>query len=199
MAGNASVFEAAAKAAPVASDKLEALLDLGAKAVELEQSVKDIEELIKVQKSALNEIKTKILPEAMTELNLGAFKTREGATIEINDFVAGSLPKEGEKREEALKELIEEGGQELIKTEINILFGKSAHNVALAIAADLRDKGIEFTMEEGVHPQSLLAFVRARLANGEPVETEKLGLFVGKTAKIKMAKETVKKRTRKAE
>lgn len=197
--GNVSAFEEAAASTPIASDKLEVLLDMGAQAVQLEQSVKDMEEIVKVSKASLNELKTKLLPEAMMELGLPAFKTREGASIEVNDFVAGSLPKDEGKRDEALKELIAEGGQELIKTEISISFGKSEHNVALAIAADLRDKGIEFEMNEGVHAQTLCAFVRDRLKNGDEVKAEVLGCFVGKTAKIKMPSGEIKKRTRKAE
>jgi hypothetical protein len=40
---------------------------------------------------------------------------------------------------------------------------------------------------EGIHAQTLLAFVREKLRNGEEVPIDTLGLYAGRVAKVKAA------------
>lgn len=179
------IGEEAAK--PVAS--LSELVDLARRAVALEANVNDLEEALKTQKSALNEIKTKLLPDAMASVGQSNFTLDDGSTIAIEDFVAGSLPKEPLKRQAALLELESNHGEHIIKNEIIVQFEKKQHNEALTLAEELHDKGYDAKVQSNVHPQTLMAFVREALRNGEEINYEKLGCFVGRVAKIKLNKE----------
>lgn len=178
------IREEAAK--PVAS--LSELMALARRAVDLEATVKDLEEALKHQKGALNDIKTKLLPDAMASVGQTKFTADDGSEISIEDFVAGSLPKDPLKRQAALLELETNGGDGIIKNEIVLEFEKKQHNEALALAEELHDRGYDAKVKSNVHPQTLMAFVREKLRNGEKVEAEKLGCFVGRVAKIKLVK-----------
>lgn len=175
-----------AAATPVAPASLATLVQLAEKAVALELTVKDLEEALEKQKSALNHLKTQELPDAMASVGLAEFKTDSGAELKTGDFVAGSLPKEPDKRVVAMKQLEKEGGADIIKNVISIQFAKKEHNRALSLAAELRDQGYDAEVKSDVHPQTLMKFVREKLKKGEKVEAEKLGCFVGRVTKIKL-------------
>lgn len=159
------------------------LLILAAEALALKEELDDLDALVKVKKGRENEIKTKLLPDAMAEAGMSEFKTPEGAKISVEDFVAGSLPKEPAERAEAIKEIEAGGGEAMLKSTLTLWFEKSAHNEMLALADDLRGRGLAPVVESSVHPQTLLAWVRERLRGGEPVDLQKLGLFSGRKAK----------------
>lgn len=190
----ASAFYEEAKAAPAAEGKLEALRKLAQRQIDLEQSAAELEEILKATKGSLHELKTKTVPELMAELRLLDFTLESGWTIAVEDFVAGSLPKDEEKRKKAVEELVAEGGQDLIKTTMTLVFSKSQHNEALDLAERLRSDGWEPEVKEDVHPQTLAAFARERLKNGDEVKVDVLGLFSGRTTKVKPPKEVKPKK-----
>lgn len=178
-----SMLEAEA-AKPVAS--LTELVALAKKAIALEATVKDLEEALKAQKSVLHNIKNKELPDMMASVGQSDFTTEDGFQIKIEDFVSGSLPKEPLKRQAALLELENtEGGSAIIKNLLSIQFEKKQHNEALALAEELHDKGYDPKVTSDVHPQTLMAFVREKIHSGDEIDYEKLGCYVGRTAKIK--------------
>lgn len=178
---------------------LPALRKLGEEMLRLEREISDLEELLKVKRSAAADIKTKRLPEAMTQAGLTNFGLTAGGTIEIVDFVSGSLPKESENKEEenkrdaAIRYLEELNGVGIIKNTIRLEFSKSQHNEALNLFGELKEKGFEPELKHDVHPQTLMAFVRERLRNGESIEPEKLGCYVGRVAKVSLPKAERKK------
>ena len=77
------------------------------------------------------------------------------------------------------------GGADLIKTKVTVSFGRSGHNEAIALQHDLRAKGHAAELASDVHAQTLMAFAREKLKSGEPVDADKLGLFVGRTTQLK--------------
>lgn len=182
--------------APVSEAKIDVLRKHGQRIVDLEASVKELEGILKITKGSLHELKTKTAPELMAELKLLDFTLENGFKIKIEDFVAGSIPKDEDKRKAALEELVAEGGQELIKTTITLNFSKSQHNEALDLAESLRASGHEPDVKEDVHAQSLCAFVRERLKNGEEVKPEVLGVFTGRTTKVEAPKEPKPKKAK---
>jgi hypothetical protein len=168
-----------------------ALNSLIAKAKEwyqLEKQAADLDELLKTIKGRINELKTKELPEKFKEVGIPSFTTPGGHTISIESFVAGSLPKEPEKRKIALEELKDWGAESIIRNEVLMVFDKKQHNEAMAIVDDLRAKGFTVEVDSGVHPQTYLATMRERLARGEEIDAEKMGVFIGERAKIEKKK-----------
>lgn len=164
------------------------LVAMAADAVATEQMVEELEQQLSDMKKNLNRIKTVDLPDAMAEAGLSELSLNNGFKITIDDFVSGSLPKDDERRRQAINWLEQNGADTLIKTDVNIQFDKSKHNEALNLMGMLEEHDIEFTSKSGVHPQTLLAHVKERLRKGDEVPLELLGLYAGRVAKIKAQK-----------
>ncbi len=136
----------------------------------------------------ITELRTKTIPDAMDRAGLKEITLANGAKIKTTEFVSGSLPKEPEARDRALRSLVECGGDSLIKTKVTVEFPRSGHNEALSLRGELADKGHDATMFSDVHPQTLAAFARERIKNGEHIDPDALGLYVGRIAKLTPAK-----------
>ena len=185
-------FDEGESALPPAS--LERLIELGREMLEAKSTVDELSELLKSANDRLNQIKTKVLPDAMAELGLPLFqveKDGERYQIEVSDFVSGSLPKEQPARQKAIDWLTEHGGESLLKTEVSLEFGKSQHNEAVNIIESLKQQGYMPLVNFGVHSATLCAFAKEMIKSGEEIDTTTLGLYVGRTAKIKEVKEKV--------
>ncbi len=133
-------------------------------------------------------LKTTVIPEALAKAGVGGFTLTDGTEVSIGDFVSGSLPKDPARRDRAVQALVEMDGEALIKTKVVVEFPRSGHNEALSLRGELEAKGYTATATSDVHPQTLMAFAREKLKNGEPLDTEALGLFVGRTTKLKEAR-----------
>lgn len=173
-----SVFETAAP-----TGDINTVRKLAEELRDLETQVAELEETAKLLKARANEIKTQELPEVLTELGLDGFKLSDGFSVKINEVVSGTLPKDPTLKRTALDLLVSYGAASIIKNDINLSFGKGADNEAKALAADLREKGYPAEVVEGVHPQTLAAFARERIKAGEDLDTEALGIYVGRTVK----------------
>lgn len=184
MAGsaNASDFDVGASSAP-ATD-LSALNALVREMFEAEVAVANLDADLKAAKARFQRLRTFTIPDKMSELGVDALKFG-GKTVSIEPFVSGSLPNDPVRKAAAIAWLVENGASDLIKTSVEVEFGKSEHNAALDTAAKLREAGLEPAVAEGVHSQSLCAFARERIRNGDPIDPEILGLFTGRVAKIK--------------
>lgn len=180
--GAADEFDVGGASAP--PDKMDALNAALEEAVALEQAVAQMEDDLKVAKKALNGLKGGRIPDLMDELQMDEVSFR-GWKVKIDDFVSGSLPKEGDRHEQAVRWLEEHGAGGLIKTDLTLAFGKSQHNEALDLAGRLEAEGLAPSVKSGVHTQTLHAFARERIRNGDPLDIEVLGLYVGKVAKMK--------------
>jgi len=159
-------------------------------ATELEAIVEQLEEDLKNAKKSLHHSKTARIPDMMNELAIPKI-TYCGYNCVINDFVSGSLPNEDNPvaREAAIEYLVSHEAASLIKTEVKAEFGRGGHNEALALKAQLEEEGYATTMKTGVHAMTLAAWARERLKNGDAIDTEVLGLYTGKVAKLTKVKE----------
>jgi hypothetical protein len=170
--------------AQASPDALARLNDKLAEAIELKNAVDQMEEDLGAAKKQLNHLNTSVIPDMMAELGMEEV-TQRGWKIKVGEFVSGSLPKEPELKEKAIHWLEDNGGGELLKTQLSVVFTKSQHNAALSLADDIKQAGFEPNVESTVHPQTLAAFARERLKNGEALDTEVLGLYTGRVAKFK--------------
>lgn len=173
--------QGAAQAAP---DALAALNNKLAEAITLKEMVDQMEEDLSAAKQALQALNTQVIPDMMTELGMDEV-TQRGWKIKVGEFVSGSLPKEPAARQKAIDWLTANDAGELLKTQLAVNFTRSQHNDALALADTVRQSGFEPSVESTVHPQTLMAFARERIKNGEPLDIETLGLYTGRVAKFK--------------
>lgn len=192
MSEEADLFDIGGEAIPTDESKLAQLRKYLEEYTDLFDHKANLEEDIKAANSRIHKIGTIIIPELLSELQMDMIPIKlpkEGKTdprtFDIVDVVAGSLPKDEEKRSRALHLLKEYGGENLLKTSVELKFGKSEAEQAAEVVELLKEFGIEPSVAETVHPQTLASFVRERLRNGEKVDAEALGVYVGKTIKIK--------------
>lgn len=176
------------EAPAVNNDALAALLTNAQELIDVEEQISGLENLLKALNSRSNELKTKTIPDKMAEIGLNEFSTPAGHKLKVEDFISGSLPKDVEKRSAAIKKIEEWGGDGIISNDINISFMKSEHNEALSLAAELREKGFDCEVKSSVHPQTYLAFLRERLAGGELVDPDVMGIFIGRKTKVTLPK-----------
>jgi hypothetical protein len=172
---------------PHSPSDLAALQEKISEAHGLEKIIDRMEDDLKAAKLSLHNLKTKIIPDQMTELGLSEL-AGDGWRLKIGDLVSGSIPKDPIKRARAIRWLEDHGGGDLIKTNVAVQFGRSGHNEASDLVAGLRERGMEPKVESTVHPQTLQAFARERMKNGEHIDAEVLGLYTTRIAKFEGGK-----------
>ena len=194
------MFRQAGEAMASSSPEAKKVLTLAQECYVLARNIEQANALLSSLNARWNEIKQNELPEAMAKMGSTVWASpddNKSVSIEIKDFVAGSLPKPDpkieydpvgiERRKNALDWLRDHDGEALIKTEITLTFGKGEDNVALDLAESLREKGFEPNVESGVHPQTLQKYARERLKKGQNVDFETIGLMSARYADVKVA------------
>jgi hypothetical protein len=171
----------------VPADRLEQLHAALNEIIALETLVAQMEEDLRMTKAALYKAANYTVPDLMGELQLEQLSFK-GFNVKVSEFVTGSLPKDPEKRAAGIKWLEAHDGAGLIKTEISLAFAKSQHNEALSIVGKLQEEGYAPLVESGVHASTLKAYARQRIRDGDDIDPETLGLFVGKVAVLKELK-----------
>lgn len=167
-----------------AGGDLASIVTLAERAVTLEREVVAAEEKLNAMRKDLNDLKFSQIPDAMAEAGLTSFALKDGSKVKVEDYVQGSLPKDIALRAAAIIVLETHDGAALIKNQITVPFEKKEHNRAISLARELQDRGLQVAMTQDVHAQTLQAFVREKLRAGEQLPWEKLGIFVGRRAKI---------------
>ena len=162
-------------------------------AYKLSHSIDYAEEQLADLKSRLHSLQCNGIPDSMLGCSLSEFVLESAdinipLKVSIKQIVSGTLPKDPEKRANAIAWLVLNDGGGLIKTSLSIEFGRSQHQDALDTAQRLRQEGNEVLVSEGVHSQTLGKYARDRLKDGDPIDFDVLGLYTGKVAEIKEAK-----------
>jgi len=140
-------------------------------------------------KSRINHLKTIAIPDAMSQAGIDSFGIGDQVVV-IEDFVAGTIPKEPEKRKAALDLMSEYGFGNSIRTLITIDFAKEDHEAAVKLYSELRkNNSLNITMKEDIHNQTYLAHIRELLDDGKKLDADKLGVFIGNTTKFKKVKD----------
>ena len=171
-------------AAPAAPDALALLNKTLTETIALKEYADQMEEDLGAVKKQLNHLNTVVIPDMMTELGMEECVQR-GWKIKVGEFVSGSLPRDPELKAKAVRWLEDHEAGDLLKTGLFVNFNRSQHNEAMSLAETIREQGFAPKVESTVHPQTLLAFARERLKNGEDLDTEVLGLYTGRVAKFK--------------
>lgn len=176
--------------AQASADALKHIQMLASSAVEKKAMIESMETALAEAKEALSDLERHKLPDAMEAVGMKDFTLTDGSVIKIKEYVSGSLPKTEDEREDALEWLEDDpDGVAIIKNTLTITFNKGDHNKAMALANELRERGIVVETDTSVHPATLQSFARTLLADGRAIPLEKLGLHAGRMAKIELPKE----------
>lgn len=192
------IFEAeAGKSASASSPNLSKLVEEMA-AIDLRADALEAEH--KAEKSKLHEYASSIVADAMRLANQATFTISDGQFAGVkatsDDFVSGSLPKDLVKRAAAIKYLEGCGGGGMVEDVITITIPKEKNNDVHRLLDLIKAEGYTATRESKVHPQTLCAWARERLRNGEPLDDSVLGLFLGRLVKLTYPRKKVGKKER---
>lgn len=166
-------------------DRIKALV---LRQISLEDEIDDKEEELKSLKRQLNQVRTKDLPELADELEVTLIRLDNGDTIEIKDTIRASLPARADRRAIGLAWLRDNGHDGLIQRELKLSFGRGDDDIASSTKEQLEETGLIVFDKESVHPQTLAAFIREQLENGEEIPLDVLGGHEMREAKIKRSK-----------
>lgn len=161
------------------SDIESMIRQLSDKATELEI----LEERVKAKKEEIDRIETVLLPEMMG--GLSQIRTTFGAKVEIQKIVRANIKKE--ERPKAFEWMDKSGHGDLIKTSIEVAYGRGDIEKARKAYKQLQELGLPAEFHEDVHWQTLNAWARGHLENGGEFP-EFIGIYEGKKAKVTYGK-----------
>ena len=151
------------------------LLDVQKEIENTKLKLKDLEELKRT-------ISENALPEALQAANLSEIVLADGTKLSVSEFYKGHISEA--HRPAAVEWLMANGHGGLIKNEVTVKFGKDEDDRARATVQSLQQQGLSPNVKQGVHPQTLNAFVKEQLTNGMDLPSDIFGIYVGSRAKI---------------
>ncbi len=128
-----------------------------------EERVSQLEQELKQEKHELLKLTDEDLPTVFAEMGLSKLSLDDGSTVEIKQTYGASIP-------------VAERGVE---------FGRGEDDKASAFRAFCETEGYVPDQKTGIHPQTLRAFVRERVENGDSFPMDMFGAWVGQRATIK--------------
>lgn len=164
-----------AQIAQTARDILQARLD-----------VEDAEANLKAKQLKLKTLEEETLVELMNTAGQEKLTTIDGLIVDVKENVRGQPSKENESA--AWAWLRESGNGGIIKTELKADLGKAPEDLVQKALKALSELKIVAGTKEGVAWQTLGALVREKLAKGEQVPLDILGVHIWKKADVKPAK-----------
>jgi tagatose-1,6-bisphosphate aldolase len=138
-----------------------------------EDEVAQAEQLLKDKKEAARFLKEESIPSAMQSLGLKQVVLETGEKVTIAQEVYASIP--AENKAEAYAWLEDNGFGGLLKLSLAIEYGKGEKQEAIALFKELTERGIVPDLSEGVHAQTMKAFLKEQIAAGN--EALPLDLF----------------------
>lgn len=159
--------------------------EVAREAMERERRVEELQDQLEEERAQLRLVREKTLPDLMDVAEMDEVTTRDGIVIKVSENLRGSIPKKTEA--EALRWLEENDHGNLIKRQFTIEFGKGDEAWANKFERDMarRKKPLNMKRRAAVHPQSLLAFCREQLSEGEVLPLDIFGVFRQRVANIK--------------
>lgn len=163
----------------------ERLLEMGKALQRAEAQVSDLEEQLKAAKRDRDRLALEDIPALADELGLrdGTFTMQDGRRLELKRDVSARIPERN--REAAMDWLRRHNFSGLIKTQVVANFNRGDNERAKHIVDRVAAEHDDVQMKEVVHPQTLKAFVRERMAAGEDFPWEIFGAHPFMKAEVK--------------
>ena len=170
----------------MSDDGLSRLAVLAQEQVRLEGKVDDAEAALARAKRELADVAERQIPQLMRELGIKEYQTLSGARVSVTKDIWASIS--DENRPAALAWLRENGFDGLVKNMVSLFFDRAQDGKARKAVTDIKALGLEPEVRESVHPQTLSAFVRRRLAEGEPIPMDLFGVRDREVASVSLPK-----------
>ena len=170
---------------PVVRDN--ALAQIKATAEQQEESevaVEKAEDELSLAKKEFVRISEKVFPELLSSLEMTEDITVAGLKVQLAEKLRGNIPVK--HKDEAIKWLNDKGHGNIIKRQIVIEFNKDEEKWAAKFMRDCnqRKKQLNMKIKRVVHAQTLQAWCREMLAEGEKFPMELFGIFLQTSTKV---------------
>jgi hypothetical protein len=153
---------------------------------EKEAYIEDLEKNLKDEKKTLLKMTDEELPAMLTELGLSSMTLEDGSNVKVTQTYGASI--RIDDKPQAFEWLREHGYDDIIKNQVLCVFGRGEDDQASAFQAFAAQQGYAAEQKTEIHPQTLRAFIKERVENGDDFPMELFGAWVGQRAVIKRTK-----------
>jgi len=151
-----------------------------------EQEIEDLEKDLKARKEKLLKLTDQEMPSLMAEMGISSLTLEDGAVVKVTQTYGASILVEN--RPKAYDWLRDHGYDDIIKNTVACQFGRGEDDRAIKFAEFAANNGFAPEQKTEIHPQTLRAFVKERVENGDEFPMELFGAYVGQRATIKKGK-----------
>ena len=181
------------------SNEIGAIAEMASRMLDLQDEINRTEELLKQRKQDLTKLAEQDLPDLMQELNIKDFTLRNGAKVQVDDFISGTVPSAGAidrakgddrvnmeiRQQHCFDWLRGNGAGDLIKNNVEVQFGRNEDDVCVEFDGELNSRAINYKRSVGVHPSTLNSFIKERMSEGKEVPHDLFKIYTGRRAKIR--------------
>ena len=165
---------------------LQTVAEIARKIRDEEEYISSLESDLKKAKKGLLKLTDEDLPTMLTEIGLSSMKLDDGSEVSVKQTYGASILVDN--RPAAYEWLREKGYDDIIKNTVACQFGRGEDDKAASFKAFAEKEGHYAEQKTEIHPQTLRAFVKERVENGDDFPMELFGAYVGQRAVIKRSK-----------
>lgn len=151
-----------------------------------EELIETLEKNLKKAKEALLKLTDQEMPALMAEMGISSLTLDDGAVVKVTQTYGASILVDN--RPKAYDWLRDHGYDDIIKNTVMCQFGRGEDDRAKDFADFAAENGYAPEQKTEIHPQTLRAFVKERIENGDEFPMELFGAYVGQRATIKKGK-----------
>lgn len=178
--------DAAFSAVPVTDDALKSVRSIALQMQNTQQKVSQLEEDLKREKESLRKLSDEDLPSKLQEIGIVNFELDDGSVVQVKENISAHIKEEN--RVAAYEWLRDHGLDDIIKNTVVCSFGREEDDKASDFFAFAKKEGFEPQQNSSIHPSTLKAFAKDRIAQGEEIPMDLFGIWVGQRATIKKTK-----------
>lgn len=167
-------------------DRLERAVDLAGLLLDQIEKERDAAQQLEKAKAARLRTEREDLPMLMEELGLSELTLDSGERITLKEDVFANITEV--RAAAAMRWLTENNFSGIIKTQLKVDFARAEYDEALTALNLLKEEGYQPELKEGVHPQTLKAFVREQLEAGTNIPFDLFGVQPFNKAIVKKGK-----------
>ena len=168
--------------APTSDGELARLTKLAEEQAAAEAKVADLEAQLTKAREEVRDLAEFKVPELMDQIGMSEFKTASGLKIKVVETIRAGISVANAPA--AFAWLKEHNHAAMIKREIKLSFGRGEDDKANKLIERLEGEGLHPDDKASVHPSTLAAFVREKLAKGEEIPLDLLGVHRQRASKI---------------
>lgn len=184
-----------ASAEPQDPQDLGIITTMANEAILVERQIVDAEQLLTSLKEKHKRITEIEIPDRMAALGVDSITTTLGHKLTIKPFYQGSIKRIGERGphdERAFDWLDANGHGGVIKTSVEVEFGRGAKKVAEELVKKLRTAfGDRVSFNQSVHAQTMKALVREIMESGGSLPEQFFNVYSGRVATIKVNRDPI--------